>query len=240
MVKNIHSMLYNGDTSICQNLVYLCRKAKASYKTQIHGENIILILRSTVKVIHSSWMYETHRIMVIHSRAKQSMTMSKDKKAKAWTQNHVINPINLTLRSKVNVVSGSWMYTSSHCHRPMCKFGMPMSKQTEVTGRTWRHDKSLLISPWGQRSTSNRDHECTCHIFSWWYTHVPNMVSLCQTKKKIMGRTWKHVKNPINFINLKLRSNFKVVSESWMYVTRRLMVIHPCIKFGKPVSNQKR
>ena len=34
----------------------------------------------------------------------------KGQKTKTWTQNHVVNSINLTLRSKVNVVSGSWMY----------------------------------------------------------------------------------------------------------------------------------
>ena len=28
------------------------------------------------------------------------------------------------------------------------------------------------------------NHECTQHIVSWWYTHVPNMVSQCKTVKK--------------------------------------------------------
>ena len=48
----------------------------------------------------------------------------------------------MTLRSKVNVVSGS----------------MPMS---------------------------NRDHICTWQIVSCWYTHVQNMISQCQTHKKL-------------------------------------------------------
>ena len=48
-------------------------------QSQIHGENIILILSSKVKIKQSSWMYATHRTMMKHSRAKQSMTMSKDK-----------------------------------------------------------------------------------------------------------------------------------------------------------------
>ena len=55
--------------------------------------------------------------------------------------------------------------------------------------------------------------------------------------KKVMGRTQKHVKNPIN---LTLRSKFKVISGSWMYATHRLMVIHPCVKYGKPMSNHKK
>ena len=51
-----------------------------------------------------------------------------------------------------------------------------------------------------------------------------------------MCRTRKHVKNPIN---LTLRSKFKVVSGPWVYATHRLMVIHPCAKYGKPMSNHK-
>ena len=92
----------------------------------------------------------------------------------------------LTLRSKVNIESGSWMY-ATHCLmviHPCAKYGKPMSIQ-----------------------------------------------------KKVMGRTWKHVKNPVN---LTLRSTFKVVSGSWMYATHRLMVIHPYAKYGKPMSNHKK
>ena len=39
----------------------------------------------------SSWMYATHCTMVIQSRAKQSMTLSKEIKAEAWTQIYVIH-----------------------------------------------------------------------------------------------------------------------------------------------------
>ena len=53
-VKNVYNMMSLGDTTICQNLVCLCPRAKTSCQTQIHGENIILILRSKVKVIQSS------------------------------------------------------------------------------------------------------------------------------------------------------------------------------------------
>ena len=71
---------------------------------------------------------------------------------------HVQNSINLTLRSKVNVVSRSWMYVIyrlmviDHC----AKYDMKMSN------RSW---------PWGQRWRSYWNHECTQHIvLSWWYT----------------------------------------------------------------------
>ena len=104
-----------------------------------------LILRSNVKVIQSACMYVTHRSMVTYLRPKQSMIMSKDKKAETWTQSHVINPKNLTLRSKVKVVSEYWIYLSHPFMviDPSAKYGMTLSKLTEVTGRIFRHDKSL-------------------------------------------------------------------------------------------------
>ena len=76
-VKNVHNRLSHGDTPICQNLVCLCKRAKTSCQTQTHGENIILILKSNrVKVIQSSRMYATYQSMVIHSLAKQRMTVN--------------------------------------------------------------------------------------------------------------------------------------------------------------------
>ena len=47
------------------------------------------------------------------------------------------------------------------------KYGMPRSRLTEVTGRTYRHDKSRISI----MNVRNR------------YTHVPNMVSQGQLKK---------------------------------------------------------
>ena len=54
-------------------------------------------------------MYATHRTMMIHSRAKQSMTMSKDKKAEleVKVQGHI----------RIMIV----LDTSSHGDRPMCQ-----------------------------------------------------------------------------------------------------------------------
>ena len=45
-------MLSHGDTPICQNFICLCQRSKTFCQTQIHGEIIILILRSKVKVIN--------------------------------------------------------------------------------------------------------------------------------------------------------------------------------------------
>ena len=114
------------------------------------------------------------------------------------------------------------------------KFDMPMSKLTEVTGRTWQKPLNLTL-----RSKVNIESG------SWMYlTHWLMVIHPCakygkpmSNHKKLIGRTRKHVKNPIN---LTLRSKFKVVSGSWMYATHRLMVIHPCAKYGKPMSNHKK
>ena len=40
--------------------------------------------------------------------------------------------------------------------------------------------------------------------------------------------------------NLTLRSKIKVKLESWMYTTHRVMVIHPCAKYGKTNVKAKR
>ena len=68
-------MLSHDDTPMCQIWYAYVKLAQ----TQIHGENIILILRQKVKVIQRSCTFVTHHPMVIHSYAKYGMTMSKDK-----------------------------------------------------------------------------------------------------------------------------------------------------------------
>ena len=125
-------------------------------------------------------MYATDHNMVIHSCAKHSMTLSRDKKSRH-------RPCKLTLRSKVNVESGSWMYATHPLMviDPCAKYGKSMSHQKIVKGRTRKQVKNPINLTLWSKSTSYRDHECTGkqHILSWWYTHVPNMVSQCQTKK---------------------------------------------------------
>ena len=52
---HVHNMSSHGDLRTYAKIWYcLCQKAKTSYQTQIHSENIILIFRSKVKVIQSS------------------------------------------------------------------------------------------------------------------------------------------------------------------------------------------
>ena len=123
-------MLSHGDTPTCQNFVCLCQRAKTFCQTQIHGENIILMLRSKVKVIN------------VHSCAKQSMTILKDKKAKSWTQSNVINPINLTLRI-MNVLD-----TSSHGDRPICQFwyaNVKANRSYRPYMETWQKPLNLTL-----------------------------------------------------------------------------------------------
>ena len=52
-------------------------------QTKIYGENIILILKPNVQVIHRSWMYATHHPMSIHSCTSYNIIMSIDKGAAA-------------------------------------------------------------------------------------------------------------------------------------------------------------
>ena len=70
--------------------------------------------------------------MVIYSCAKYGMTMSKDKKAVTRTWRHFKNPINLTLRLKVNIVSVSWMYATQRLMviDLFTKYDLPVSKQS--------------------------------------------------------------------------------------------------------------
>ena len=100
--------------------------------------------------------------------------------------------VNLTLRSKVNVILGSRMYTTHHFMviHPWAKYGKPMSNWKKnvmswTQKLTWKNLLSLTL-----RSKVNmyQDYECARHIVSWWYTHVSNMVSNGQSKKKLWAR----------------------------------------------------
>ena len=80
---------------------------------------------------------------------------------------------------------------------------------------------------------------------SWMYaTHCLMVIHPCakygkpmSNKKKVMGRTKIHVKS---FKNLTLSTTIDAATGSWMYATHHLMVIHPCAKYGKPMSNHKK
>ena len=129
----VHNFLSHGDTPMCQ--IWYVKKQRRSCP----NTNIILILRSKVKVIQRSWIYVIQCPMVIHSCDKYGRTKSKDEKAVPQTQSHVKNSLNLKLRSKVNVVSRSWM-NATHFFMvidPCAKYCKPMSKQKKFMGQTW-------------------------------------------------------------------------------------------------------
>ena len=132
-----------------------------------------------MKVLDTSSHGDRPTCQIWYANVKANRSYRSD--MKIWQK-----PINLTLRSKVNIETGTWMYVSHLLMviDPCPKYGKPMSNQNIV-----------------------------------------------------IGRTQKHVKKPINLTEM---SKFKVVSGSWMYVTYFLMVIHPCAKYGKPMSNQKK
>ena len=124
--------------------------------------------------------------MVIDPCAKYGYPMSMKKKHMGRTRNMLKTPINLTLRSNFKVVSWSWMYATH----------------------------SLMVI-----------HSCA------------NLGSQCQTKISYVSDTKTCKKN---LLNLTLRSKFKVISGSWMNARQRLMVKHPCARYGRLMSNQKR
>ena len=132
---------------------------------------------------------------------------------KSWQK-----PINMTLRSKVNIESGSWMYTTQRLMviHQCAKYGKPVSIPKKVMDWTRKHVKNPIN--WTLRSkfkvVSGSWMYATHHfmvIHPWAKYGKPMSI-----QRTVMDRTWKHVKNTINLTS---RSKFKAVSESWMYVT---------------------
>ena len=148
--------------------------------------------------------------------AKQSMTMSKDKKA------------------------GSWMYlTHPLMVIDLCaKYGMPMSIFTEVTGRTWGHDKAYNfdLDVKGQY----RIRIINIHDTSYYGdTPMYQILYANVNPKKGMGRKGKRVKNPIN---LTLRNRGKIELNylfSWLLQCNLLRVETKASAnaFGFSISN---
>ena len=66
-------------------------------------------------------------------------------------------------------------------------------------------------------------------VYQIWYANVKANRSYRSEMK-----TWQKP------INLTLRSKVNIKSGSGMYATHRLRVIHPCAKYGKPMSIQKK
>ena len=139
---NVHDMLSHV-VSWCythvRNLVCLCPRAK------------MILPRHTVKVIQSSWMYVTHCPTDMHSWPNMVLT-----------QSHGKIPINLTLRSKVNIELGSWMFTSSHCDVLCARFDKPISKQKKL--RSGHESAQIETQTDRQRNRrTERAIHCTLH-----------------------------------------------------------------------------
>ena len=106
---------------------------------------------------------------------------------KPMSQKHVKKLINSTLKSQVSVASGLSMFVTHPLMaiHPFAKYGKAMSRQKKVMSRTWRHVKNLINLTLRSKVNVVSDHECTTHIVSRWYTHMPNMVSQCQSKNQL-------------------------------------------------------
>ena len=144
---------------------------------EVKGQRRIRIMN----VLDTSSHGDRPMCQVWYANVKANRSYRSD--MKTWQK-----PINLTLTSKVNIKSGTWMNVCvSHLLiviDPCAKYGKPMSNQKNSYG--------------------------------------PDT------------KTWQ---KPYKF---DLEVKFKVISGSWMYATHRLMVIHPCAKYSKLISNQKK
>ena len=122
-------------------------------------------LRSEVKVVSESWMYGTHRLMGLDPCAKYDMPMSKQSEVTDRTRRHVKKPINSTLKSKVNVLSGSWMCVK---HRLMVIVSCSnVNVKKKVTGRTW------ICT---DRQTDKRTDRRTDRLANW-RTDIPSYIT---------------------------------------------------------------
>ena len=91
------------------------------YKFDLEGKD-----KHPIQIIYS--------LMVITPCAKYGMLISKQTEVMVWTRRHFKTSINLTLRSKFKVLSGSWMYVTHPLNMidPCAKYGKPMSKQKQL------------------------------------------------------------------------------------------------------------
>ena len=102
-------------TTCCLMVIHRCAKfGKSMSKTkiiaqkQVHGENETLILRPKVKVTNACDTLSNCDTLEF----QMLFGYEEEQNRRARTQSHAKNHMNLTLRSKVNVVSGTWMYST--------------------------------------------------------------------------------------------------------------------------------
>ena len=122
--------------------------------------------------------------------------------------------------------------TSSYGDTPIAIYGRLLSNLKKVMGRPRKHVKNRInLTLRSKFKVVSASWMYTTHSLVVIYPCAKYGRPMSNHKKNVMGRTRKHVKNPVN---LTLRSKFKVVPGSWMFATHRLMVIHPCAKYCKP------
>ena len=125
-VKNVHNMLFHGDTPIGQNFVCLCQRAKTDSNSRSYR------VHECMWHIVPWWYTHVHNKVWLCQRTKKVRP----------EHSYVINPVNLVKGQGririINVLDASLIVMD-----PRAKYGMPKSKLKEDTGWTWRHDKSL-------------------------------------------------------------------------------------------------
>ena len=95
-------------------------------------------------------MHATHRTMVMHSHAKQSMTkMSKDKKSCRPNTKPCHKPYKFDLEAKGqhHIRTMNVRNTVFYGNRPCAKYGKPMSFQKQEARGPYRsHEKTVQIN----------------------------------------------------------------------------------------------
>ena len=136
-------------------------------------------------------------------------------------------PLKLTLRPKVNVESGSWMFaTHPFMMIDVCaKYGKPMSNKKIEMDQKQKHVKHSKVNVvLGSRKYA---------------THCFMVMHPCAKYGKLMANPKEsYGPDPKNPLNLTLRSRVNYISGSWICGNHCRNVIHPCTKYGMQKSNQ--
>ena len=139
-VLNVCDTSYHGDTLMCQIWYDIVKRQESCGLNTKLCQNGMEVKRSTSYWDHGNWpMCQIWYASVMANRSYGS-DMKKCE-----------NNINLTLRSKVNIVSGSWMYVTHHLVviHPWAKYGMPMPDRNlhRQTDRPNRQTEWFLCTP---------------------------------------------------------------------------------------------
>ena len=134
-IINVQDTSFHSDRPMCQ-ILYANIKSSKSYMSDTKTRK-----KSKSLTLMSSLTFHSDRpiCQISYANVKASKSYMSDTKTRKKTK-------SLTLMSKVNVKSGSWMYTI-HPRMMMdacSKYGKSMSNWKIVMGRTWKHVKNPL------------------------------------------------------------------------------------------------